>query len=1640
MNLADLPVRRPLAVAMVFLGFVLLGAVALQRISVELLPAIQGDTLYVSFWRNGAAPEVVEREMLLPLEARVSAMPNVAETGGQIRGPSGQFWVRFEPGGDIKVRELELRRMASTIQRQQPRGAAWINVSSTESRTSTIGRFAMNLHLTGAGRGAEAVDPAALFEIADQLLTPRFAAVPGVSEAFASGGSPRQLTVEVDPARLAAWGVGVDEVLQSVSRNVGHIDYAGSLESEEGRIDVLVDGRPAGVHGLREASVAPAGAVKLGHLGDVSLGFAAERSIFRVNGAPAVGIVIFQEEGANLIRLGRALRQRAAELRSEIAPLGLDLVVGSDAAELVEEQLGHLARLGLSGYLIALVVLFLFLRDWRAVAVVGLAVPISLLSALALLYVFGQTLNLISLVGFSLAIGLLIDNSIVVYEAVLRRLERGVDPAEATRIGLRRTVRAIAAASLTTAIVFLPGVWIDVGVTTRDLIEILSTAILLPLAASLLVAVGLVPVLAHRLAAPAAQRRAAAQRQQRQQAAGLRQPDPLRILFGGLLAAALRRPSAVLACTTFAVLLTLMTALPIVLSNSALAEAEQVDEVRLVVRFGKGRSSVAALSEAVAHVERAVMAVDGVDKVVTEVDEEGASITVQLLDMEERPAGFRASRIFEVAKGAAKRTKGYDVLRPDENRQRGKGGDEMQAVFGGGPREVVLSGPETAPLQRLARDMETRLEAIPFVDNAWAWTPPGLEELWVEPNHRALEAFGLTLGEIMPALQVAGREGFRTGASFVLPTGRELPVVVERTGARQPDSARDLRRLRVYANSLAAAGSDNRAGVVPVAALANIRQMPPPPVIVHRNGRRETSVYYRLARNAPQSGSALAALEEEIATVVHAVPKPAGYAVGIQRDDEQAQLASQWVLPAVLLLLLVLALAFESLTLPVLVLLALPLTLLGATWLLVLTGTPGGVMGMAGAIMLFGLTVNPAILLVDRIQQRIRGGWSAGAAALASVRERTRPVLMTAATTIAALWPLALTTGRENELWPPFATVVIGGLMTSTLLTLLVIPVAFVLLQRLDRLFGRVGPWLVVGWLAATLAVVLSLTLSEVITSMLWQIVVTLLVGGGLLAVVVLLFRRPEVVEPETAAGPPALEVRNLKKVYGLPGPLRRAIRARGEFARRVAVESGLARSPSGDAPGGFHAAPAERKGVDRGEPSVRAEHAAGFDWRDAGRRFAPQAVLVAVPFFVAVFVQGGGWKLVLWLLGAGFFARLLTDIRRARGLADAAGVVRPGGIEGVGCVVAPWLVLAAFAYLMVIAPYVAQQPLVASPVWPLLGALLLGVGQLARRSAVRQRRGDLAAYVGDGPLRYPRTLWRRLALRGGGFDLATSPMQALSAVNFRVERGMVGILGPNGAGKTTLLRQLAGILEPTRGAITLGGAPLAKVQRTLARWVGYLPQDAGLPGGFSPREYLAYFAALYQLPAALREERVTHLLAEVGLTEKADDKIKELSGGMRQRVAVARTLLRLPPVVVVDEPTVGLDPRERIRFRNLLARLARDRIVLFSTHVVEDVAVACERVLVLARGRLVFDGEPAALASVALGKVWELRASMDEAFALPAGAILAEEAPAADGVVVRRIVADARPAAGARPVEARLEDGYLWLIQGPAVVAATRP
>jgi ABC-type multidrug transport system ATPase subunit len=783
---------------------------------------------------------------------------------------------------------------------------------------------------------------------------------------------------------------------------------------------------------------------------------------------------------------------------------------------------------------------------------------------------------------------------------------------------------------------------------------------------------------------------------------------------------------------------------------------------------------------------------------------------------------------------------------------------------------------------------------------------------------------------------------------------------------------------------------------MPLGVVTTARSVPPTPVIAHHNGRRELSISYSLSDQAPQTGPERVRLEEAIQDTIRSAYRPGGYTVEALGADEDTDWFKLVFIPVLLLLYAVLAIAFESLTMPILVLVAVPLTILGSVWGLVVAGVGAGIYALVGVIALLGLTVNPAILLVDRMQRRlIDSGCSGGTAAIAAVRERTRPVLMTSCTTIAGLWPLALSTGDEFEIWPPFATVVIGGLATSTLLTLLVIPVGFVMLARIDRIFGRLGPWILMGWVGATAAVIAPLVLTGQLESLTWQIVTTVLVGGGFLWAALRVFRRPPKLQFDPSAT--AIEARYLSKVYGLPGPIKKAWREGGEFTRRAFIRTR----------------------------------------QDSSERALTFSLLLAGGLYLAGNLESLLWRVLFSYLSAAFASRAVIEWRNVirppdrTSSSDVLG--KRAAFDSAILFSSPWIMLATLFVAYTLLPSLAGEPQEPPAIFVVL-ALITLIVQLGRRSATRaadaaagsKSTGDPAGGE-DGRL---RSAWRRFSRIVFGFDLPNEQVEALATTSFAAKQGMIGILGPNGAGKTTLLRLLAGVLDPTAGAVHYSGLLKRKVGDYASRWIGYLPQEFGLPKHLTAQEYLDYFALLYSVgDKRERRERVDTLLTEVGLSERKHEKIGGYSGGMRQRVAVARTLLRHPPIIIVDEPTVGLDPRERIRFRNLLSKLAEGRVVLFSTHVVEDVAVSCQRVIVMSSGRISYDGKPAELAKLAEGKTWEIHVAAGERLELPKESKIVDQVPEAAGGMRMRVLSTPQPHVDAKLIEPVIEDGYLQLV-----------
>ncbi len=270
----------------------------------------------------------------------------------------------------------------------------------------------------------------------------------------------------------------------------------------------------------------------------------------------------------------------------------------------------------------------------------------------------------------------------------------------------------------------------------------------------------------------------------------------------------------------------------------------------------------------------------------------------------------------------------------------------------------------------------------------------------------------------------------------------------------------------------------------------------------------------------------------------------------------------------------------------------------------------------------------------------------------------------------------------------------------------------------------------------------------------------------------------------------------------------------------------------------------------------------------------------------------------------------------------------------------------------------------------------------------------------------------------------------AVDCVSTVLQPGVYGLLGENGAGKTTLMRMLCAILEATAGEVFLDGKEITALGADYRDILGYLPQDFGYYPNYTAKEFLLYMAALKGIPRDMAKKRAQELLEVVGLSEVAAKKIKTFSGGMKQRVGIAQALLNQPKLLILDEPTAGLDPKERVRFRNLISDYAAGRIVILSTHIVSDIEAIADEVLLMRKGKLVSQGTVPALTKEADGKVWELTVSPQEAKVWQEKAAVANLRHEKD-MVVLRILADDKPAEGAVPCEATLEDLYLYSMQG---------
>ncbi len=1013
MSLPAFSVHRPVFVSMVALLVTVLGGVAFTHLPVDLLPAIERPQISVNTAYENASPEEVEETVTRPLEQALSAVPGVREVRSTSSEGQSQISVEFVWGTDLDAATNDVR---DRIDR------AIGNFPDDVSRP-TVRKFnSSQMPVMFIGFASD-MDPLVAREFVEDELVYRFERLPGVASVNVAGGLERRVLVELDIDRVKALGVSFNELLDRIAR--GNVNAPGGLV-EEGRreVRVRVPGAYTSLDELADSVIAmsgPGGApVRLRDVAELREGAATRRSVTRIDGREGVRMMLYKQSDANTVDVSDAAAAEIARINAELP--GGRLVVLNDSADYIRQSIASVKGAAVTGGALAVTVLLFFLRGLSGTLVIAIAIPLSVVACFTLVFFAGYTLNIMSLGGLALGIGMLVDNSIVVLENIVRkRDEEGLDRRRAAVEGAAEVNEAILASTLTTVVVFLPLLFIAgmSGILFRQLAAVVTFSLFCSYAA----AITIVPMLAARFLG----RTAADDREHALHRLGAALLGRLDAAYRPLLAEALRRRFFTLAVVTLVLALSLAGARAI---GTELLPATDESQVRVNFEMEPG-TRLEMVERKVAEIESIIRReVPELRVMLASAGGSGfrpAPVHEGDLNLRLTPRAERARSSQQVA---ADLTRALAGVAGAKIRCRVSSGMLGRIVGGQGENTVDLDvrGFDLATAERIAREIAARAETIPGVTDVQLSRDKGVPERNIRVDRRKAADLDLSVRDVADALRtvISGRTAGRFRAR-----GKEYDILVRVKGAERMELGQILdlaitnRRGRpvVLRNTL-----DETLGTGPAA--------------IQRKDRERILT---VAVNAPgrDLGTVVADLRDRLADL----PLPAGFSLvysGAFEEQRRSfrELVASFAL-ALLLVYIVMACQFESVRDPFTVMFSVPLAAIGVSLTLGLTGTTLNVQSFIGCIMLAGIVVNNAILLVDQANLLRLEGYGVDEALLEAGRRRLRPILMTAATTMLGLLPLALGLGDGGEAQAPLARVVIGGLASSTLITLIVVPVVY---------------------------------------------------------------------------------------------------------------------------------------------------------------------------------------------------------------------------------------------------------------------------------------------------------------------------------------------------------------------------------------------------------------------------------------------------------------------------------------------------------------------------------------------------------------------------------------------------------------------
>jgi HAE1 family hydrophobic/amphiphilic exporter-1 len=996
-RLPRLAIRRPVTTCMVFLSLAVFGLVATRLLPLEFFPDVDFPGMMIEIPYPGSSPEEVEQLIARPVEEALATMDGIQRMITNVGQDAVMLIVFFDWDADMDARGVEAKDKIDGIRHRLPEDVDRVFVRRfTSSNDPILGlRIGSNRDLSDA------------WELLDRNVRRRLERIEGVASVEIDGVEPREVRILLHADRVAAHGVDINALRERL-RGANFSVSAGYVEDDAAgrRIRVTPLGTFADIDEIRRLPINERG-LRLGDIAEVSVESPPRRYERLLDGQFAVGVNIFSESGANLVEVSEAVLDEIDAINELPEMEGINLFVLFSQAEGVVQSLKDLALAGLIGALMSMVVLYAFLRQWATTLIVMLSVPAAVLITLGAMYFLGLSLNILTMMGLMLAIGMLVDNAVVVTESIYRCRQRFPDqPGRATLVGVREVAMAVTAGTLTTVIVFLPNIFGAQNEITSFL-SFVAYAITIALIASLLIAQTIIPLLTLKVPAP---------------------PPPK---AGGWLN---RLTNAYASVLDFSLRRRWLTALGVfVLLASAVVPLgqmktnmfQQAEGDRMMLHYNvEGTYSLERVRRDVDRIEaylRDNQERFGFESLYSYYSEDRAETTL-ILDPDREVSNERIRELVREDLPA------IAIGRPGFEFQRGGGGESLS---------LTLHGESSERLFQLSEEVARVLSTVEGLVDVRSDSTSGAQEVQVRVDRQRAIRHGLSSQQVAQAISVAMR-GDRLN-EFRGPEGELTMRLAFHGGDRQ--SAAQLANLPLV---------NDRGERIRLAAVADFETVDGPTNVFRLN--RRTSLNVNMNLEDLSMGEA----REAIGAMMNQVALPPGYGwsfgQAFQRENDAMTQMMFNMLLAIALIFIVMAALFESTLFPASIVTSIVFSFIGVFWFFFVTGTEMSLMAMIGMLVLMGIVVNNGIVLIDHVNNLRRRGMPRDEAVIQAGRDRLRPILMTAATTILAMIPLALGQTRIGGDGPPYfpmARAVIGGLAFSTVVSLVVVPFVYVLLDRL---------------------------------------------------------------------------------------------------------------------------------------------------------------------------------------------------------------------------------------------------------------------------------------------------------------------------------------------------------------------------------------------------------------------------------------------------------------------------------------------------------------------------------------------------------------------------------------------------------------